>query len=81
MKSSFIIKILLGTSVASLVCLVSGLLIGFNVGQNYHSLKNGRVDYTKCNQYTVLDANHVVTACGDTIQYKWKVKPVNYGTK
>jgi hypothetical protein len=25
-----------------------------------------------CAQYTVLDADHVITECGDTVKYNWK---------
>ena len=85
MKSSdnYINSILISTALAIVFSLIVGTVIGFIGGLHFHDLKNGKANVSRCNQYTVLDANHVVTACGDTIQYKWKINVTrnSYGTK
>lgn len=65
-------RILLSTVLAAIISLLGGVGIGFMWGLYHHDIKNGRLNTTRCNQYTVIDASHVSTACGDTIQYNWK---------
>jgi len=85
MKSSayYIRAILLSTTAAIVCAAVFAAALGFHYGYQMHDLKNGSIDFSKCNQYTVIDSNHVVTACGDTLQYQWKVnlKTIHHGKK
>ena len=80
--SAYYMKTLIVSSM--LAAIFSGIgcaTMGFVYGMRMHNIRNGSIDTTKCNQYTVLDATHVVTACGDTIQYHWKANVKPYGKK
>lgn len=63
-------RILLTTCIAAIAGIVGGFGVGFTCGMRYQQIRT--LHPKKCTEYTVLDADHVVTSCGDTIKYNWQ---------
>jgi hypothetical protein len=67
--NQFMRRILITTCCAALAGIVGGFGVGFNCGMYYHKISTL---HPKCNIYTVLDADRVITECGDTIKFNWQ---------
>lgn len=59
-------------SLLILAAIIMGFVSGFVIGLQHHDIKRGKLDKTWCNQYTVIDADSVLTACGERKKYNWK---------
>jgi hypothetical protein len=63
-------RILLTTCIVAIVGIAGGFGVGFNCGMYYQKIST--LHPKKCTEYTVLDADRVITSCGDTIKYNWQ---------
>jgi len=69
-------KILVSTSIAVFVALITGCLVGFVMGQKFFKGTHVCPKVTHRIGYTIESANTIRTCCNEVRFYNWQIKPL-----